>query len=101
MSRFFSCTSYKKMIFLHRLFFNGVAMKKLIFLSLFFLSACASDKAPLYTNEYGYGVYSATAETLGECYKKAYQKCPNGFEKLDRIVNPKADEPVELVYECK
>ncbi len=80
----------------------GGKMKKLFLLSLLTLiSACSSNTKELYTNEYGYGIYSSTGDTLGECYKKAYKECPNGFEKLDRVVNPKADKAIELVYECK
>ncbi len=76
-------------------------MKKVFFLTLFLLSSCSSGNKELYTTPYGYGIFSATGDSLGECYQKANDTCPNGFEKLDRIVNPKADEAVELVYECK
>ncbi len=76
-------------------------MKKSVFLLLFFITACSSGNQALYKNEYGNGIFSATGDTLGECYQKAYEQCESGFEKMDRIVNPKADKPVELVYECK
>lgn len=76
-------------------------MNKLLLLSVLMLSACSSGNKELYTNEYGNGIFSATGDTLGECYKAAHHQCATGFEKIDRIVNPKADKPIELVYECK
>lgn len=76
-------------------------MKKLLFFSLLLLSACSSNNKELYPNDYGYGTFETTCETLGQCYKNAYKQCSGRFEKLDRIVLPKGDKPINMVYECR
>ena len=76
-------------------------MKKYLLIPFLFLSACSSNNKELYTNDYGYGTFETTCETLGKCYQSAYKQCSGRFEKLDRVVLPKGDKPINLIYECR
>ena len=59
-------------------------MKKLI-LILLLLTGCTTSRI-LYTDQYGRDVYEAKCNayrhTIGDCYKKASQICPRGFNVL-------------------
>lgn len=76
-------------------------MKKWILFSILFLSACATTDF-LYIESSGSSVYEADCGTLGYCYQKANQQCPNGFEVIDRIANENVHfYSISLVYRCK
>ncbi len=78
-------------------------MKKLIVLSFLLCCACVSS-TPLYIDKDGETVYEATAETefttLGDCYKKAHEDCPYGFEVKDKD-REEIGRTKYLIYKCK
>ena len=58
-------------------------MKKIIAISfILLLTGCATSR-PLYTDQYGRTVYEAQCNayrhTIGDCYQKASEVCPRGF----------------------
>ncbi len=78
-------------------------MKKFIVLSVLLCNACVSS-VPLYTDTNGETVYEATAvsnfTTLGSCYKRAYEDCPNGFDVKDKDREFGWNKKY-LIYGCK
>lgn len=78
-------------------------MKKLIIALVLLCNACVSSK-PLYIDKDGGIVYEAAAETeyttLGDCYKKAHEDCPYGFEVKDKD-REEIGRTKYLIYKCK
>jgi len=78
-------------------------MKKNILLAVFFCSACATS-TPLYTDMNGVTVYEARCDTnflsLGNCYKKASEDCPFGFDVKDKVASEWVASR-KLIYACR
>lgn len=78
-------------------------MKKISILMVLLCTACAYSR-PLYTDEQGQMVYEASCDgsalSLGDCYKKAKEDCPNGFNVKDRASSEWAASR-NLIYVCK
>lgn len=78
-------------------------MKKYVILLALICSACVTSR-PLYTETNGEMVYEAncdgTAFSIGDCYKKASEDCPNGFDVKDKAADEWARSR-KLVYVCK
>jgi hypothetical protein len=78
-------------------------MKKISILMVLLCTACAYSRT-LYTDENGASVREAFCGsallTIGDCYKKAKEDCPSGFDVKDRISSEWAASR-NLVYTCK
>lgn len=78
-------------------------MKKIFLLFVLFCSACVTS-VPLYTDSNGATVYDATCNgglrSLGDCYRKANEDCPNGFEVKDSVSSEWVSSR-HLIYVCK
>ena len=78
-------------------------MKKYFLAVLFFCNACVTS-APLYTDANGTTVYEAQCDgniyTLGDCYKKASEDCPFGFDVKDKVASEWVGSR-KLIYACK
>lgn len=78
-------------------------MKKIAICLVLLCTACAYSRT-LYTDENGASVREAfcgsTFLTIGDCYKKAKEDCPSGFDVKDRI-SSEWTASRNLVYTCK
>ncbi|MBR5154705.1 MAG: hypothetical protein IKW58_03170 [Alphaproteobacteria bacterium] len=78
-------------------------MKKAIVLILLFVTSCAYSRV-LYMDENGQTVYEAScngsALSLGDCYMKAKEDCPFGFDVKDKVSSEWVGAR-NLVYVCK
>lgn len=78
-------------------------MKKLIILSVMLCNACVTS-VPLYTDINGVTIYEAQCDgnlfTLGDCYRKANEDCPFGFDVKDKVASEWVASR-KLIYACK
>lgn len=78
-------------------------MKKLIVLTVLLCNACVTS-VPLYTDINGVTIYEAkcdgTVRSLGDCYRKANEDCPFGFEVKDKVASESVASR-KLIYACK
>ena len=78
-------------------------MKKILICITLLCSACAYSRF-LYTDEYSQMVYEATCNgeflSIGDCYLKAKQDCPLGFDVKDTVVSER-NAIRNLIYVCK
>ncbi|MBR5154707.1 MAG: hypothetical protein IKW58_03180 [Alphaproteobacteria bacterium] len=78
-------------------------MKKISILAVLLCTACSYSR-PLYMDEYGQMVYEAGCDgevlSIGDCYKKAREDCPNGFEVKDKVASEWVGSR-KLIYSCR